>query len=68
MIQREEMSFNEKQPITLRHSVDEEQKVRVIKVRKGNEMQKRMMEARLCLYHGVMFIILFFSLQAMQPH
>ena len=36
MIQREEMRFNEKQPITLRHSVDEEQKVRVIKVRKGN--------------------------------
>lgn len=68
MIQREEMSFNEKQPITLRHSVDEEQKVRVIKVRKGNEMQKRMMEARLCLYQGVMFKILFFSLQAMETH
>lgn len=34
MIQKEEMSFNEKQPITLRNSVDEEQKVRVIKVRK----------------------------------
>ena len=34
MIQKEEMSFNEKQPITLRNSVDEEQKVRVKKITK----------------------------------
>ena len=48
--------------------MDEEQKVRVRKVKKEELDAEKEDGCRLCLYQGVMFKILVFSLQAMETH
>lgn len=57
VIQREGMTISNEQPITLRNRMDGEYKVGVksVKKKKKREMQRKRMNARLCLGLEAMF-------------